>query len=64
MRQKRSWYLWGKNEKLAGTKSKMHTGTKGPDYEELKFEVKMLDFCPPSSGELLEQGSGMIVFAL
>lgn len=42
----------------------MHTGKKGPEYEELKFEVKMLDLCPLSSGELLEQGSEMIVLAL
>ena len=42
----------------------MHTGKKGPDYEELKFEVKMLDFCPLSGGELLGQGSEMIALAL
>lgn len=42
----------------------MHTGKKGLDYEELKFEVKMLDFCPLSSRELLEQGSEMIILAL
>lgn len=64
MRRKRSWCLWGKNEKSALTKSRMHTGKKGPDFERLKFEVKMPDFCPLGSGELLKQGSEMIILAV
>lgn len=37
---------------------------KGPDFEGFQSEVKMLDFCGLGKGELLKQGSEMIMLVL
>lgn len=64
-RQERSWCLWRKNGKLALKSRVRPPGKKDPVFLELKFGVKMLDFCPLGRVlQLLKQKSERTMLAV